>query len=223
MDANEQLLNTFSTRVRQMILHYQRVCEENAALKADVAEREGRIAELNPLFQPFRIRHEQIVAHQLNLAAEPRGKLAPAVPILLAERVLNRVNIKSVGEVAPIINQLRAGLCDIRLRQRIPARLRDPFRARRINRNHKIISHTVAGVLDRRDNQLECLFIARQIRRKAALIADRRRRAGFRQNFLQRRIHLAAHHQPLAKGLRPDRHNHKFLNIYIIIGVRAAV
>ena len=46
MDANEQLLNTFSTRVRQMILHYQRVCEENAALKADVAEREGRIAEL---------------------------------------------------------------------------------------------------------------------------------------------------------------------------------
>ena len=47
MDANEQLLNTFSTRVRQMILHYQRVCEENAALKADVAEREGRIAELD--------------------------------------------------------------------------------------------------------------------------------------------------------------------------------
>jgi len=46
MDANEQLLNTFSTRVRQTILHYQRVCEENAALKADVAEREGRIAEL---------------------------------------------------------------------------------------------------------------------------------------------------------------------------------
>ena len=44
MDANEQLLNTFSTRVRQMILHYQRVCEENAALKADVAEREGRNA-----------------------------------------------------------------------------------------------------------------------------------------------------------------------------------
>ena len=51
MDANEQLLNTFSTRVRQMILHYQRVCEENAALKADVAEREGRIAELR-FFSP---------------------------------------------------------------------------------------------------------------------------------------------------------------------------
>ncbi len=46
MDANEQILNTFSTRVRQMILRYRSVCEENASLKAAVAEREERIAVL---------------------------------------------------------------------------------------------------------------------------------------------------------------------------------
>lgn len=46
MDANEQILNTFSTRVRQMILCYRSVCEENASLKAAVAEREERIAVL---------------------------------------------------------------------------------------------------------------------------------------------------------------------------------
>lgn len=43
MDANEKILNTFSTRVRQMILRYRSVCEENAALKDEVAQRDDRI------------------------------------------------------------------------------------------------------------------------------------------------------------------------------------
>lgn len=46
MDANEKILNTFATRVRQMILHYQSVCEENAALKQRIGEREERIGQL---------------------------------------------------------------------------------------------------------------------------------------------------------------------------------
>ena len=51
MDANEKILNTFSTRVRQMILHYRSVCEENATLKAEVAAREERIVELEKQLQ----------------------------------------------------------------------------------------------------------------------------------------------------------------------------
>lgn len=46
MDANEKILNTFSTRVRQMILRYRSVCEENAALKDEVAQRDDRIKAL---------------------------------------------------------------------------------------------------------------------------------------------------------------------------------
>lgn len=46
MDANEKILNTFSTRVRQMILRYRSVCEENVALRDEVAERDGRIKAL---------------------------------------------------------------------------------------------------------------------------------------------------------------------------------
>lgn len=46
MDANQQLVNTFATRVRQMILQYREVCEENARLHAETDGKDKRIKEL---------------------------------------------------------------------------------------------------------------------------------------------------------------------------------
>lgn len=46
MDANEKTINTFATRVRQMILHYSEVKKENADLYAMVDERDARIKQL---------------------------------------------------------------------------------------------------------------------------------------------------------------------------------
>lgn len=46
MDANEKTINTFATRVRQMILQYHEMEEENQELYAMVDERETRIKEL---------------------------------------------------------------------------------------------------------------------------------------------------------------------------------
>lgn len=46
MDANEQKLNLFTTRMRQMILLYKKTVKENAELCAMVEEQEKAIAEL---------------------------------------------------------------------------------------------------------------------------------------------------------------------------------
>lgn len=46
MEANEKLINTFATRVRQMILQYKEVCEENQELYAMVDEKDEKIREL---------------------------------------------------------------------------------------------------------------------------------------------------------------------------------
>ena len=46
MDANEKLISTFATRVRQMILQYHEVKQENVELYARVDERDGRIRQL---------------------------------------------------------------------------------------------------------------------------------------------------------------------------------
>lgn len=46
MNANETLINTFATRVRQMLLQYQNMKRENGELYAMVDERDKEIAAL---------------------------------------------------------------------------------------------------------------------------------------------------------------------------------
>ena len=46
MDADEKLINTFATRVRQMLLQYQELKKENAGLYAMVDERDRRLREV---------------------------------------------------------------------------------------------------------------------------------------------------------------------------------
>lgn len=56
MDANEKLINTFATRVRQMILQYEEMRKENAELYAMVDEKDKKINELQA--QVVHIQHE---------------------------------------------------------------------------------------------------------------------------------------------------------------------
>lgn len=46
MDATEKIINTFATRVREMILHYQELRKEKQELQRMVSERDTRISEL---------------------------------------------------------------------------------------------------------------------------------------------------------------------------------
>ena len=46
MEANEKLINTFSTRVRQMLLQYKELQKENNDLYSIVDERDAKIREL---------------------------------------------------------------------------------------------------------------------------------------------------------------------------------
>lgn len=46
MDVNERIVNTFATRVRQMILKFDELNKENAELYAMVDERDAKIKEL---------------------------------------------------------------------------------------------------------------------------------------------------------------------------------
>lgn len=46
MNANEKILNTFATRVRQMILQYEALKKENGELYALVNQREQEIKQL---------------------------------------------------------------------------------------------------------------------------------------------------------------------------------
>lgn len=46
MNATEKIINTFTTRVREMILHYQELRKEKQEFQRMVSERDTRISEL---------------------------------------------------------------------------------------------------------------------------------------------------------------------------------
>ncbi|MDD6516638.1 MAG: hypothetical protein PUF63_01820 [Prevotella sp.] len=56
MDANEKVINTFATRVRQMILQYEELRKENQRLTSLSEERVARIKELEE--KNARIQHD---------------------------------------------------------------------------------------------------------------------------------------------------------------------
>ena len=63
MNANEKTLNTFATRVRQMILQYEELKKENSDLYALVAQHEEEIKDLQT-----QVRHEQEHYRTLKMA-----------------------------------------------------------------------------------------------------------------------------------------------------------
>ena len=81
----------------------------------------------------------------------------------------------------------------------------------------------VARLVDRLDQELQRRFVARQVGREAAFVADRRGPAAAVDHLLQRVEHLGAVAQRLAERRRADRHHHEFLEVDLVVGVGAAV
>lgn len=54
MDSTEKTINTFATRVRQMILRFQELKQENASLYAMVDERDARLKQLEAQLRQVR-------------------------------------------------------------------------------------------------------------------------------------------------------------------------
>jgi hypothetical protein len=65
--------------------------------------------------------------------------------------------------------------------------------------------------------------VARQVRREAAFVSDRGRHALGVEQFLERLEHLGAAAQRVAEARHSDRHDHEFLDVQAVVGVRAAV
>ena len=64
MNANEKILNTFATRVRQMILQYEELKRENDELYTLVDRREQEIKQLQRELDQAHVRMKSIIVRQ---------------------------------------------------------------------------------------------------------------------------------------------------------------
>ena len=94
---------------------------------------------------------------------------------------------------------------------------------RAIQSQRDVIAQHVAGVAHSLANDFQRRSIGGQVRRKAALVPDRRGEPSTREHLFQMMKNLGAHAQRLSEA--PCRHglNHELLNIHIVIGVLSPV
>ena len=103
MEANERLINTFATRVRQMLLQYQELKKENAELYAMVDERDRQLRDVEEKLSGIRRDYDNLKMAKMLAVSDgdietSRKRVNHAtewkVTETMPEDELNKINIK---------------------------------------------------------------------------------------------------------------------------------
>src|SRR5712692_4133579 len=160
----------------------------------------------NPPRKNLRIGYKDVVADQLQLAAELLCKALPAVPVVLGHSVFERDDGELPRPARPELDHLfRCASGLVRLAENVlAARLVIEFAGGRVERNGRVLAGLVACRKDGLEQDFDGLFIRFEVRGKAALIADGRGVAALFEHGLQVVKDLDAHAQRLIEAVRPD-------------------
>ena len=154
---------------------------------------------INSLLQPLHIRHEQVIAHQLNPVAQLFGQHRPTVPVVFGKAVFEGHDGIVIHPLRPIANHVFRSL------RRLVGFLEDIFSilielaGRRIERNRDLLARLVARLLNRFQHDVNALNIRLHRRSKSAFVADSRIVAALFQHALQCMKHFNAPAQRLGK------------------------
>ena len=178
-------------------------------------------AELDALLDACGVRDKQIVADYLDAVAEALCHKLPALPVVLAEAVLNGDDGVLVHKVLPHVYHLLARHRDAALGQVVAlVLLAVPIADCAVDSDLEVLAGLVSGLFDSGDKRLERVLVAVKVRGVAALVAD----TGCGDDFLERMEHLGAHSERFLEALSAYRHYHELLNVDVRArGVRAAV
>ncbi len=179
-------------------------------------------AALDAFGQPLGVGHEQIVADQLDLAAQRVGQQLPAFEIILGHAVLDRDDRIALDQLGVVFDHA-LGIQGLLLAGQHIFAVLEEFGRGAVQRQGDFLARLVAGILDRLHHEVERLVGAFQRRREAAFIADIGVVAGGLQSRLQRMEHFGAHANGVGDRRRRHRHDHEFLDVDRIVGMRAAI
>ena len=146
----------------------------------------------DPLGEEVLVGDEQVVADELDLAADPGVELLPAGPVLFAEAVLEGDDRVLVDPLLPEVDHL-AGVEDAAFALEVVA-AGDAFDAGPLDEDgagggvkgdRDVVARLVAGLLDGLEDDLDGRLVGREGRREAALVALADGEAAVAQDLLE--------------------------------------
>ncbi len=179
-------------------------------------------AGLDAAGQTLGVRHEQVVAHDLDAAAEPLGHLRPTGPVVLGVSVLDRNDRVLVDQLLVEVDHLLA-------RARLALGGEDvlavlvEFGRGRVESNEHVVSGYVPGLVDGLNDDGDGLFVGLQVRGESSLVADSDRVPLGLQHFLERVEDLRAHADRVGEAVGAGWDDHELLYVDVVVGVLAPV
>ena len=210
-------------RVAGLARHAHRL--ERLGERADLVhldEDRVRHAEVDAAAQPLGVRDEEVVPDQLDALAEPVGQRLPPVPVLLGHAVLDRDDRVALGQLDPVVGELRRAQLAALVSQLVGA-VAVELAGRGVERDRHLLAGAVAGGLDPGQQQLQRVGIRIEVGGEASLVPDRGTEPALEQGPLQPVEDLDAGAQRLGEGREPHRRDHELLEVHLVVGVGAAV
>src|SRR5690606_27280995 len=121
--------------------------------------------------EDLRVRHEQIVADELDAVAQPRAQVPPTFPVVLGHAVLDRDDRITRDQLLGIARELERIEAAILRGERIRA-VRVELGARDVEPEIDLAAERITRGLDRLADRLQRFLVRAEIRREAALVAD---------------------------------------------------
>ena len=206
------------------VCHFDGV--EGFAQRADLVnlDQDGVGATLLDAFlEELDVGHEQVVAHQLALAADAVGEFLPAFPVVLVHAVFDRVDRIFGDELFEVCNLL-VGREFLAVRVFLHARFEllvvvevlavfnhCKFGSGAVHGDFHVVAGLVACVLDGFDDAVESVFNAVEFRSETAFVTNGGAEAAALEHFLQCMEHFGTHAQAFAERGCAYRANHEFL------------
>ena len=160
------------------------------------------------------IGHQQVVAHQLDLAADPLVQQRPALPVVLGHSVFDADDREAVDPVGPEVDHLAAVESAALDFQQIGAGgFVVELAGGRVERNIHILTRPVARLFDRLKDHFDGADVAAQAGGKAPLVPDIGGKAAVVQHLFEALVDLGAPAQAFCKGRGADRHDHELLKV----------
>src|SRR5262245_11605972 len=152
----------------------------------------------DPAAEELDVRHEQVVADELEPSAETIRERLPALPVGLAEAVLDRHDREAVAEIDPEIDH-PVGVERAPLALEAVGTVTMQLARCGIERERDLVA--MAGPIRRLEDRLAGLVGGAEVRRETALVADRRRQTALGKELLEMVVALGADAQGLGEAL----------------------
>ena len=180
---------------------------------------------VDTLLQAGNIGNKEVVAHQLAFTVQRFAHHFPAVPVVFGHTVLDTADRVLLHPAFPVLYQLLAAhFLAVALMEHVFFLFGVPeFAVGGVHGNAYLRTGLVTGRLDGGEHGFDGFFIALDIRGESAFVAHIGAVSFFLQHRFQGVEDLHSPAQPFAETAGTHGHHHEFLEVDLVVGMRAPV